>query len=690
MPRSPRTRFPIVLITILFVTLTGSAGAVSTSYWLTDEYREFLDGAPTGVSLLEAGRLVLGPAPERIEIPEVQYVWGAVEGRDGVMHIVTGTPGRLYRIKRGDFELLIEMETQDLPAIAAGPDGTIYVGTSPGGEVYRVRVDEDPELLCETGDGYIWSMVWSEAHGLLVGTGEMARVVAVDSRGRMEVIYESSDLNIVVLATIGDRVLAGTSGDGLLLDVTPGQRVSVVYDSPYDEISGVVSSSDGALYFSATSVDLNGMLDEFAGSELPIGNGSVYRVSGGGAIEIWHSADAPVVSLAAGPDGAIWAGTGAGGRVFSVRPSEAGLMVDLDEEEILAMAATPDGIVFTTGTPGSVYKVREGTLESGRYESDVLDAATSASWGSLSIRAEEWGGRLTVGTRSGNVMEPDDTWSDWIDLVDGSIVSPGARFLQWAVEFDRGRGSGPIVHAVEIAFLRENVAPEILRVNVYPAGRGFSDRENSAGSASQTLSSGVDVTYSINASEHSALGAPPVVRGLRTAEWDVMDMNGDILSFDVYVKSESDEEWGLMEEGLERTLHTWDSVSMPDGDYRIRVLATDAPDNRADLAATAEAVSPIFTVDNSPPSVDGIELRRNGRAIVIGASIRDALSPVVGVEVSIDYGEWMPAFPVDGMFDSRAEAATFRFEDLAQGRHAVAVRAADRAGNIGVARIAVN
>ncbi len=687
MPRAPRMRFPIIPIVILLVVLTGTAGAVSTSYWLTDEYREFLDGAPTGVSLLEAGHLVLGPTPERVEIPGAQYVWGAVEGPGGVIHIVTGTPGRLYRIDRGDFELLLEMETQDLPAIAAGPDGTIYVGTSPGGEIYRLGVGEDPELLCDTGDGYIWSMIWSEAHGLLVGTGEMARVLAVDSRGRIEVLHESSDLNILVLAAIGDRVLAGTGGDGLLLDVTPGQRVSVVYDTPYDEISGVVSSSDGTLYFAATSVDLDGMLDEFAGPELPIGDGSVYRASGGGAIEVWHSADAPIVSLAAGPDGSIWAGTGVGGRVFSIRPSEAGLVVDLDEEEILAMVAVPEGLIFTTGTPGSVYRVSEGASDKGRYESDVLDAATSTSWGGLHVRAEERGGRLAFSTRSGNVMEPDDTWSDWADPVDGTIVSSGARFLQWAVEFDRGRGSGPIMHSVEVAFLRENVAPEILRVAVHPAGRGFSDRENSAGSASQTLSSGVEVTYSISASEHAALGAPPVARGLRTVEWDAIDMNGDVLSFVVYVRSEGDEEWGLMQEGLERPLHTWDSVSMPDGDYRIRVLATDAPDNRADLAATAESVSPIFTVDNSPPSVDGIALKREGTAAVVTASIKDALSPIAGVEVSVDYGEWMQAFPVDGMFDSRAESATFRLEDLAPGRHAVAVRAGDRAGNIGVARI---
>ncbi len=689
MPPAAGTRSSIVPIVILLVALTTSAGAVSTSYWLTDEYREFLDGTPTGVSLLEIGRVVLGPTVEKLETPEAQYVWGAVSGSDGATYIVTGTPGRLYRIGRGDFELLLEMETQDLPAIAAGSDGIIYVGTSPGGEIYRVRAGEEPELLCDTGEGYVWSMVWSEKHGLLVGTGEAARVIAVDSKGQMEVIYESSDLNIVVLAVIGDRVLAGTSGDGLLLDVTPGRKVSVVYDTPHDEISGVVSSSDGTLYFAATSISLEDVFDEFADPGLPIGDGSVYRASGGGAIEIWRSEIAPVVSLAAGPNGSIWAGTGAGGRVFSVRPSEAGLVVDLDEEEVLAMLGGPEGLVFTTGRPGSVYAVSVGRSESGRYESEVLDATTSASWGRCSVRAEQQGGRLTISSRSGNIEEPDDTWSTWSDLVDGSIASPRARFLQWAVEFDRGRGSGPVMHAVEIAFLRENVAPEIVRVEVHPAGDGFSDRENSAGSASQTLASGVEVKYSVAVSERSALGAPPIARGLRTVEWIALDMDGDILSFDVYVKREGDGEWGLMEEGLERTLHTWDSVSMPDGDYRIKIVATDAPDNRADLAASAEATSPVFTVDNTPPGVDGIELKRDGAVVVVTASIRDAASSVADVEVSIDYGEWMPAFPVDGMFDSRSEEATLRIENPSPGEHALAVRAADRAGNIGVARIVV-
>ena len=44
---------------------------------------------------------------------------------------------------------------------------------------------------------------------------------------------------------------------------------------------------------------------------------------------------------------------------------------------------------------------------------------------------------MTVAVRSGNVAEPDDTWSDWsaeqTDPQQAVVAAPAARFLQYRV-----------------------------------------------------------------------------------------------------------------------------------------------------------------------------------------------------------------------------------------------------------------
>ena len=65
---------------------------------------------------------------------------------------------------------------------------------------------------------------------------------------------------------------------------------------------------------------------------------------------------------------------------------------------------------------------------------------------------------------------------------------------------------------------------------------------------SQTLPSGIEVTYSLSVAEQSIEGTPPVARGLRTVEWDAFDPNGDLMSFDLYVGLDIADRQGLLED----------------------------------------------------------------------------------------------------------------------------------------------
>lgn len=668
---------------VLLTAIVTSAGA--TTYWKTDSYAGFLRGTASGVSILESGRVVPGPSLESLDVPVCDYVWSSVSGPRGAVYVTTGTPGKLCRADAGGGRVLFEMEDVDFPALALGWGGDVFVGTAPGGAVYRVDADGDAELFYETGQNYIWAMAFSERHGLLIGTGEEATVVALDERGNARTLGGPADLNVVTLAVVGDRVLAGTGGDGLLLDVTPGGETRVLYDTRYDEVSGIVAADDGTLLFSASTISVDQVLDEMADPSVPFGEGAVYRATDGGAYEIWRSPESPVVSLGLTPSGAVVAGTGSDGRVYAVEPGVHGLVADLDEAEILSIVAVGDATVVTTGTPGAVHRL-EGPAAGGVYESRVFDAVTSATWGSCLATADR-GDEIDISTRSGSLETPDATWSEWVPLEDGKVASPASRFLQWRAKFDSAAGTA--LRGVEIAYLRENVPPEVVSVIVSRAGEGFSPNGFGNGQATQTLASGLEVTYSLDAGGRDVPGVPPVARGMRTVEWDAFDPNGDELVFDLYVQSEDDDVWWLMEEGLDRSAHTWDSYSMPDGRYRMRVVASDLPANTSGSHAEAEGHSGEFVIDNTPPTVGAVKLSASGMGAVVTVDAGDAMSPIAAIEVSVDYGEWLPAHAADGMFDGLSEGGALELEELARGDHAVAVRAFDRAGNVGVRRVVV-
>ncbi len=678
-------------------TQATDALAVSTSFWKTGSFETVEGGRLEGTSILRDGRIVLSPELERLDAPDVQYVWaGEATGR-GVVVAVVGTPGVVIGLGDGDPVEFLSLETADFPAMVVSPAGDIFVGTAPGGEVYLITPDGESRLFFETGEGYIWSMAFSTDHGLLVGTGDGAKVYAVDDDGRGTVIYDSDDASISALAVLDGRVLAGTSIDGLLLDITPGGDLRVLYDTWYEEISGVVRDADGTIFFAATSVSLEDVLNGSGDGDYGagFGEGAVFRITpGGAAVELWRSPYAPVTSLGLSPDGSVLAGTGSGGRIYAVGyDGAADLIAELEGEEVLSIRGAGDAIV-TVGAPGGVYRMGPGTARSGQYESEAFDARATSTWGELAWDADvPAGAEVELFVRSGNTGDPGETWSEWAPVEGergGQIACPAARFLQWKAVLSRGsRGAGPELFSVEVAYLRENLPPLVSSVTVHEPGdivTGPAGGTNGS-SASQTLPGGVEVTYSLDAAAPADRELHVLLRGMRTVFWEALDPNGDALSFDLFLKSDDEDDWKLIEKGvLRRTLHTWDTAAMTDGVYRLRVTATDRPANPKESALTASAESQPFIVDHTPPEFTRVDVSSSSDALTVSGVVTDAASQVMFVDVSIDYGAWKPAFADDGMFDSRSEAFTLVIEGLESGEHAVSVRAADRSGNPAVVR----
>ena len=127
----------------------------------------------------------------------------------------------------------------------------------------------------------------------------------------------------------------------------------------------------------------------------------------------------------------------------------------------------------------------------------------------------------------------------------------------------------------------------------------------------------------------------------------------------------------------------WDTTSVPNGTYVLRVVATDAPSNPPGAALTGEAESTTFDVDNTPPAIRILSAKKEGNRTVLAFEVQDDQSAVQRVDYSLDANRWRSIYPKDGICDSKREEFELSFEGDAA---SVVIRAMDAMSNVATAR----
>jgi hypothetical protein len=251
----------------------------------------------------------------------------------------------------------------------------------------------------------------------------------------------------------------------------------------------------------------------------------------------------------------------------------------------------------------------------------------------------------------------------------------------------------PTLTSVSVAYLQRNLRPQVQSITVHPPGIVFQKPYSTgdpdlAGFDNQTTPERKLTNAAMNAgagSSSPALGRKTYAKGLQTLVWRASDENEDELTFEVRYRREGETTWKVLRQGLTEPILVWDTTAVPNGTYIVRVLASDAPSNADDTALTGEMDSTIFEIDNAPPTITTQAQVNNGRTTV-AVEVRDEHSPILKVEYSLDGVVWRPAFPTDGMADSRAE----RFTVTVQGElgpRGMSVRAQDALNNVATAHV---
>jgi hypothetical protein len=484
-------------------------------------------------------------------------------------------------------------------------------------------------------------------------------------------LYQAAQSEIRALKVTADAIYVGTSsptrrrgGSSSSGSSGGGSSLTAIdKDTPATPaaVKKPVASGDGLSIDKSGSSPSDGR-ESSKGSGAPApstpstGENSVYRIGFDGSVREVFREKAMILSLLCKGDH-FFVGTGMDGQLFEVdeKARERSEIARLDHGQILCLYPRADGsIVLGTGDPGKLYVLQDKFAAKGTLTSEVLDAKLISKWGSLRWQADTpEGTSVSIAVRSGNVAEPDDTWSDWsaeqTQAEQAAIPAPSARFLQYRVTLATTKPDvSPAVRSISLRYATTNQAPEVTKLEV----------------------------PDLNAVN---LDNPKKLK----IKWSATDPNEDDLSYALSIRKDGWKNWVQLEDDLDKTEYDWDTTTTPSGIYQVKVVASDRKDNSEADALTGERISTAFVVCHTAPTVTLKVVGTEGETAIVEATSSSPLVRLTSASFAVDGKKWINVFPENGLFDSKTATFKFKTETLKPGTHVLVLRVKDAAGNTG-------
>jgi hypothetical protein len=731
--RRPRPRTVFCALLALAVGGAAALQAASTGFWVVATQSDFLKGDTDAVSIDTDGRVTIAPALQVLGDVGTPAVWRIAAGR-GQVWAATGHDGKLWSFPaQGAPKVVFDAAELDLQAIAPGPQGSVLVGSAPDGKVYRVAADGTSTTFFDPEDKYIWAIAVAPDGTTYVGTGAKGKVYKVPAAGGTGTLfYDTGTEHVSALAfDATGQLLVGTSTPGRVIRLDADGKPFVILEAGYQEVRSLrvaggvtyataagpavgapatsspapTADTTAAAVTMSTEVTVTAIGDSAVVTTSPPSGGAesratgpqkgaIYRIAADGDwTTVWESPDDVPYDVLVEPGGGLLVGTGAKGKLYRLSgdPIVATLVTRADGQQITALADDgAGGILLAASNPGRVLRLSSKPAATGSYVSDVRDTTTVATWGTIRWQATmPTGTAIALHTRSGNTRTPDATWSAWSGpytaALGSRIDSPKARYLQWKAVLTGTNGASPVLTSVSAAYLPRNTRPIVDSVTVHPPGVVFQrpfptgDPELAGIDGTPDPRAAVPGTPSIG----QTLGRRTFQKSLQTFVWSARDTDGDRLQYALAYRREGDRTWTVLKDDLDDDVFTWDTTTVPDGTYVIKVTASDGTANAPAAALQGERESQSFEIDNTPPTVTVTPAPAGAATGTVRFTVQDTQTAIQRVEYASAGDRWRQAYPIDGLLDSREE----RFE-LVLGSGAkspVVVRATDGLGNVATA-----
>jgi len=658
---------------------------------------------------------------------KVKYVWAILPAERGRLYVATGPEGKVFAVDGEDKAEEVYSAgklAKNILCLAASSKGLLYAGTDEKGLVLEIDPKKKASrILLDADETEISSLIADESGGLYVATADTAKAGPDGGRrpgagkvGRPELLGapetapaevpdegpeeaetvapatpqsqpaekgEQGEEPILTPEPAGGKGLAradvlrtAASRPSLVIpgDAAPGagegpQEAPDEQEMESEPRNGMPPGIPAELMQRMAEARGGG---ERKGAARPVagpGN-AVYYIRPDGLVETRFRRPVTILAMQL-RDGKLYLGAGNGGTIYVVSADgeETAQLADTDAKQVTALAFGQGGrLLFATANKGSVGVLGADFAEKGTFVSESLDAGQIARWGTLRVLAAAAdAARVTVATRSGNVQEAEDeTWSRWSNEQPAvneflAIESPAGRFLQYRLTLTRGKGASPSVREVRAIYQVGNLPPSVEAVSVKASDKG--------------------------ADRSQGTGGPQVFRHVMVR---ATDPNGDELSFHIEFRQQGGQQWITIGKDLKEPRYVWDTRTVGDGRYEMRVRASDAPANPPASALTAWRISELVVVDNTPPVVQDVGVKPVDGKLLLSGKAADATSRIVSLAYSVDsQEEWTVLAARDGICDSDTESFSAELTVLAAGAHRIAVKVTDLYGNVGYASVNV-
>jgi hypothetical protein len=635
------------------------------------------------------------------------------------LYVGTSPDGKVYKVTPdGQKSVFFDPKTKYIWALAFDAQGTLFVATGDKGEVFAVTPDGKGQLFYQSDERHARSIAFDQTGNLLIGTdpnGLVLRIAivrknsqAMPGSGPAFVVYETSKKEVTSLltddqgniyaASIGEKQRGATTAP--ILNLPPPSAQPQAAPTPQANVS---------LQLQAQSVQPN---FAFPFISSLTGGAEVIKISADGSPEtLWSSRDDLVFAMGLSSSRRILLGTGNKGTILSLDGNNVfSSIAKTASAQVTSLIAGRDGKIFVaTANPGKIFTLGPGYERGGSFESDTFDAKIFSHWGRLSW----WGDNATKGkvefyVRSGNTSSPQKNWSPWVgpfrNPTGETVDCPPARFVQWkAVFVDADNGSVPDVSWVNLAYQPKNVAPAIDDIAIQDPGirvQGFAPQSSgpaTPASVQLRMPQRNGTNFPAPTSSNPDLAARPLKidvspqgfeeKGYASVLWSAHDDNDDDLVYSVYYHGEGEKNWRLLKGKLTQKYYSWDTTTMPDGAYYLKIVASDSPSNPVDQALTSERESDRFEIENTPPRIES--LRADASAAVAKVTFEgiSSSSAIAKAQYSVDAGDWTIVFPDGLLSDAPKESYQIPLSGLSAGEHTVAVQIADRFDNSAAAKV---
>jgi len=643
----------------------------------------------------------------------------AFDSKDN-LYVGTSPDGKVYRVTPdGNKGVFFDPKTKYIWALAVDAQGALFVGTGDTGEVFVVTPDGKGQLFYQSQERHGRSLAFDSKGNLLIGTepdGLILRVPimrksagAVPEPGAPFVLYETDKAEVTsLLVDPAGNIYAASVGRKTRMTAAPR-----VIGNPAQQTSVAVSTSGGIVITQAEPSGAQTSTPyQFPAVSGAGGGSEVVEIAPDGSPEtLWTSNDSSVFTMGMSAAGKVLLGTGDNGQIIELE--DHGIYSNVAKTasaQVTGLVSGPAGKIFVaTANPGKIFQMGPGYESNGTFESVTFDADIFSHWGRLTWWGENGAatGKVAFYVRSGNTSNPESNWSPWVgpfkSPAEETVDCPPARFVQWkAVFLDTVQGSAPDISWVNLAYQPKNVAPVIDDIAIQDPGirvAGFGGQAGPASAASAQLryprtsgdNSGSQFTNADAPIRPIRIDIPAQgveQKGYQSVLWSAHDDNDDDLVFAIYYRGENEQNWRLLKDKLTQRYYSWDTTSMPDGAYYLKIVASDSPSNPANQSLSADRESDRLEVANTPPRIENLRASFDGpNSAKASFDASSASSALARAQYSVDAGDWQTVFPVGLLSDAPRESYSIEIPGLPAGEHTIAVQITDRFANTTSAKV---